>query len=168
MKEYLKAGGEMPTPRNPSGIERLSPRLNEQELFERFMGEFGGDNSVELTDVIGNDLLIDRCLFEDSKGNWKIMKGNRAPWLLYTAVNIKTPDEIWVQNGKQGSIDKLYYLSRFETGKSGLLSCIAVFIREQESSGLWIGRTNFATTRDDGYLDSKRGIGDLKYWRWER
>ena len=105
----------MPNPRDPSGIERLSPRLNEMELFDRFMSEFGGGNSAEITDVIGNDLLIDKGLFEDSKGNWKIMKGERAPWLLYTAVNIKTPDEIWLENGKQGAVDKLYYLLPFHS-----------------------------------------------------
>ena len=168
MKEYLNAGCAMPIPRNPAGIEKLSPRLNEQDLFERFMDEFGGGNSQEFTDVIGNQLLIDRSLFENSKGEWKIMKGERGPWLLYTAVNIKTPDEIWLEPGKLGGVDKLYYLSKFGTGKNGLLSCIAVFSRDQKSSGIWTGRTNFATMREDGYLESKRVIGDLKYWRWER
>lgn len=169
MKAYANASGEMPTPRNLSGIEKLSPRLNEQALFDRFMNEFGGGNSQEFTDVIGSQLLVDRSLFEDLKGNWKIMKGERAPWLLYTAVNIKTPDEIWLEPGTQGGNDRLYYLSRFDIGKKGLMACLAVFERKQGVLGLWSGRTNYATTQF-GYMDRKRGgeiDGHLKYWRWE-
>lgn len=77
------------------------------------------------------------------------MKGERAPWLLYTAVNIKTPDEIWMEPGKLGGVDKLYYLSRFEVGRREPLACLAVFERAQEKNGIWTGRTNYATTQKE-------------------
>jgi len=64
---------------------------------------------------------------------------------------------------------RLHYLSRFDVGRRGRLACVAVFEREPELQGGWTGRTNYATTRDDGYIDSKRLSGrQLRYWRWER
>lgn len=149
----------------------MSPSLDEMALFARFMREFGIETQarVEFTDVIGNRLEIDRNLFLNLKGQWKIMKGERAQWLLYTAANIKWPDEIWLEPGRYGGLDKLHYLSRFEVGRGGRLACVAVFERGPELQGVWAGRTNYATTRDDGYIDSKR-LSDrqLRYWRWER
>ena len=166
---FTRADGQMPAPRRAPGVERLAPSLDEAALFIRFMREFGAGTRSEFTDVVGNRLVIDRNLFLNLKGEWKIMKGERAQWLLYTAANIKQPDEIWLEPGRHGGLDKLYYLGRFDVGRRGLLACVAVFEREQESQGVWAGRTNYATSREDGYIDSKR-LGDrqLRYWRWER
>ena len=47
------------------------------------MKEFGGKSELEFTDLIGNQLKIDRNIFLDISGKWKIMKGERAKWLLY-------------------------------------------------------------------------------------
>jgi len=167
MEGYSGAGGAMPAPRMPQGIERLSSSLKEEELFRRFMREFDGS---EFTDVIGNQLLIGRELFENIQGQWKIMRGERAQWLLYTALNIKMPDEIWKEKGRHGAPDRLHYLSRLDVGRRGILSCVAVFERGQGSMGSWIGRTNYATTRDDGYIENKRKREEfgLRYWRWEQ
>ena len=165
LEGVIQAGGGMPEPRSPTGIERLSKNLSETALFNRFMLEFK-DEGERFTDVIGNLLVIDRALFEDNKGKWKIMKGERAQWLLYTAINIKKPDEIWFEPGNSGGADRLYYLSRFDAIKRMVLSCVAVFERPQDSSGAWRGRTNYATTRDDDYIETKRWGGKaLKYWR---
>lgn len=170
LKGFLAAGRQMPPVRHSTGIERLSPQLAEPQLFSRFMREFGGESSADFTDVIGNVLVIDRNLFLNLKGEWKMMKGERAPWLLYTAANIQRPDEIWKEPGRQGGPDKLYYLSRFDVGRRGLLACIAVFEREQKSLGAWSGITNYATT-DEKYIYRKRDKeimnGEVKYWRWE-
>lgn len=168
---FLQANGVMPKPRIIQGVERLSDKLDEAALFERFISEFSqAEIDDGLKDIIGNVLLIDRSLFTDLKGKWKIMKDDRAQWLLYTAVNIKTPDEIWLEKSAHGGVDKLYYLSRFVVNSRDILSTIAVFERKQSDTGIWTGRTNFATTRDDGYIESKRGKGTegLKYWRWDR
>jgi len=139
-------------------------------LFARFMREFGSDDQATFTDVIGNVLAIDHNLFLNLKGEWKIMKGERAPWLLYTAANIKRPDEIWHEPGRHGGADKRYYLSRFDVGRRGLLACVAVFERAAGALGAWAGRTNYATTQD-GYIERKRNQeilqGEIKYWRWE-
>lgn len=165
------AAGKLPKPRRLSGIERLPPQLSEQGLFERFMREFGGENDVLFSDVINNSLKIGKELFLKNDGKWKIQKGERAQWLLYTAHGIKWPDEIRHEPGKVGGRDRLYYLSRFDVGRRGILSCIAVFDRAVDSAGAWYGRTNYATTRDDGYLETKRKIGDVRYVRadgWER
>jgi len=167
---FLAAGRKMPEPRRNTWVERLPPSRDEAALFSRFMREFGGEKQVQFTDVIGNALEIGRDLFLNLQGEWKIMKGERAQWLLYTAVNILRPDEIWREPGRQGGPDKLYYLSRFDVGRRGLLACIAVFEREQGASGAWVGRTNYATTQD-GYAERKRDReiinGEIKYWRWE-
>lgn len=170
LEGYTQAEGKMPEPRNLQGVERLSDRLNEGQLFARFMQEFDGKSEIEFTDSIGNQLQIDRNLFLDISGKWKIMKGERAKWLLYTAINIKNPDEIWLELGRNGGVDKLYYLSRFVIASRELLSCFSIFEREQSKTGLWIGTTNYATLRNDGYIESKRGKkGDsLKYWRWDQ
>ena len=109
-------------------------------------------------------------IFLNHKGEWKIMKGERAQWLLHTAINIKRPDEIWHEPGRRGGPDKRYYLSRFDVGRGPLLSCIAVFERAQRLSGAWAGRTNYATT-DEKYIHRKRDQEilekQLSYWRWE-
>lgn len=166
----MAAGCQMPEPRRPTGIERLAPSRDEAALFARFMHEFGGDKQSRLTDALGNVLEIGRDLFLNLQGEWKIMKGERAQWLLYTALNIRQPDEIWREPGRQGGHDKLYYLSRFDVGRRGLLACIAVFDREQGAAGSWVGRTNYATTQD-GYAERKRDKeiigGEIKYWRRE-
>jgi hypothetical protein len=160
----------MPPARKAVGVERLSPSLAESALFRRFMLEFGDEKRAVFTDVIGNALEIDRGLFLNLRGEWKIMKGERAPWLLYTAFNIKEPDEIWREPGRRGGRDKLYYLSRFEVGRRGLLGCVAVFARERGATGTWAGSTNYATT-DEKYIYRKRNKeilnGEMKYWRRE-
>lgn len=170
LEAVAASGGKMPEPRRIAGVERLSASLSEAALFERFMREFGGDDRALFTDPVGQDLIIDQRLFSSLKGRWKIQKGERAAWLLYTAINIKRPDEIWLEPGRGGGPDRLYYLSRFDVGRRGLLACLAVFEREQNATGAWAGRTNFATTQD-GYAERKRDKeiidGDLKYRRWE-
>jgi hypothetical protein len=160
----------MPEPRRLDGVPRLGAALGEAALFERFMEAFGGGHRAELADVIGQSLLIDSRLFEDIKGKWKIQKGERAQWLLYTAENIQRPDEIWFEPGRDGGPDRLYYLSRFAVGRRDSLVCIAVFEREPASSGPWSGRTNYATTQT-GYVERKRRallrVGEVRYWRWD-
>ncbi|MEA1051332.1 PBECR2 nuclease fold domain-containing protein [Lamprobacter modestohalophilus] len=146
--------GEMPAPRTPRGVERLSAAMKESALFARFMREFGDEDSADWRDAVDQSLLIDRALFENLKGGWKIMKGERAQWLLYTAMNIQSPDEIWLEPGRQGGLDKRYYFSRFEVGRGTVLACIAVFERKQGSKGTWAGRTNYATT-DEKYIYRK-------------
>jgi len=146
----------LPAPRRLAGMELLSPSLDQAGLFQRFMREFGTEDQVDFTDLAGNLLIIDRHLFLDLKGAWKIQKGERAAWLLYTAINIRQPDEIWFEPGRRGGQDKLYYFSRFEVpSRRGLLACIAVFGREQGAEGYWLGRTNYATTQE-GYVERKR------------
>lgn len=159
----------MPAPRILTGIERLPPTLAEPALFARFMASFGDTKGVAFIDVVGNELVIDRALFLDLRGHWKIMKGERAGWLLYTAINIRSPDEVWHESGRGGGVDKLYYFSRFDVGRRGLLSCIAVFERQRPATGAWIGRTNYATTQD-AYVERKRQreiVGTLIYRRRE-
>jgi hypothetical protein len=116
LEGFLAAGRKMPPVRHAAGTERLSPTLDEPRLFARFMREFGGEGRVAFTDVVGNVLEIDRHLFLNLKGEWKIMKDERAQWLLYTALNIRQPDEIWLEPGRRGGVDKRYYLSRFDVG----------------------------------------------------
>ena len=67
----------------------------------------------------------------------------RKDTLLYTATNIRQPDEIWFEPGRRGGQDKLYYFSRFEVSRRGLLSFIAVFGREQGAEGYWLGRAGW-------------------------
>lgn len=157
----------MPPPRRAPGVERLPPSLDAPALFARFMREFG---DAEFTDMIGNALKIDCDLFLNLKGEWKIMKGERVQWLLYTAVNIRQPDEIWLEPGRRGGPDKLYYLSRFDVGRRGPLACIAVFERAQGAGGVWTGRTCYATTQD-GYIERKRNedilSAEMQYRRRE-
>jgi hypothetical protein len=160
----------MPPPRRAPGVERLPPSLDEPALFARFMREFDNAGRAEIADVLGNALVIDQSLFRNLKGEWKIMKGERAQWLLYTAVNIRQPDEIWSEPGRRGGPDKLYYLSRFDVGRRGLLACVAVFERAQGARGVWAGRTCYATTQD-GYIERKRNVdilgGERQYRRRE-
>ena len=170
-KAVADSGGIMPAPRLIQGVERLGATLTEAELFARFMREFIADEaSAIFVDVAGEPLIIDRELFTDLRGKWKIQKGERAGWLLYTAVNIKHPDEIWLEPGRVGGKEKRYYLSRFEVGRRGLLACVAVFERRPGMTGAWSGVTNYATTREDDYLATKRSQEgwDLKHGRWER
>ena len=66
-------------------MELLPPALDQEGLFRRFMREFAAEERVDFTDLAGNPLIIDHHLFLDLKGTWKIQKGERAAWLLYTA-----------------------------------------------------------------------------------
>lgn len=166
LEGFAAAKYAMPEVRVLNGIERLNGS-DSALLFKRFMQEF---DSAELTDKTSELLQIDEQLFRDLKGQWKIQKNERAQWLLFTAHNIKTPDEIWLEFGRRGGVDKRYFLSRFDLGKSNLVSCIAVFEREQGAKGIWTGVTNYATT-DEGYIERKRNKeivnGQIKYWRSE-
>jgi hypothetical protein len=76
LRQPPRAGGQFAV-----GVEKLSPALDEPKLFSRFMREFGSGDQATFTDVIGNVLAIDHNLFLNLKGEWKIMKGERAPWL---------------------------------------------------------------------------------------
>ena len=166
LEGFSAANYAMPEARALTSIERLKGSDSEL-LFKRFMQEF---NSTELTDKTGALLQIDEQLFRDRKGQWKIQKNERAQWLLFTARNIKSPDEIWLEAGQRGGVDKRYFLSRFDLGKGKILACIAVFERKQGATGIWTGVTNYATT-DSGYIERKRNKdikgGQMKYWRSE-
>ncbi|WP_201097996.1 PBECR2 nuclease fold domain-containing protein [Thiocystis minor] len=153
----MNNSGGMPQPRLAPTLERLSPSLSEDALFARFMREFGDTSRAEFLDLAGNPLIVDRNLFLNRKNEWKIMKGERAPWLLYTAINIKEPDEIWLEPGRRGGADKLYFFSRFDVERRGFLACLAVFEREQGALGMWAGKTNYATTQF-GYIERKRNV----------
>lgn len=157
----------MPPPRRAPGAECLPASLDASALFARFMREFG---DTEFTDIVGNVLRIDRNLLLNLRGDWKIMKGERAQWLLYTAANIRQPDEIWLEPGRRGGPDKLYYLSQFDVGRRGPLACIAVFERVHGAGGVWAGRTCYATTQD-GYIERKRNedilAAEIQYRRRE-
>ena len=170
LETVLDTHQPLPPPRRLPGMELLPPTLDQEGLFRRFMREFAAEERVDFTDLAGNPLIIDRHLFLDLKGAWKIQKGERAAWLLYTATNIRQPDEIWFEPGRRGGQDKLYYFSRFEVSRRGLLSCIAVFGREQGAEGFWLGRTNYATTQV-GYVERKRNkeiiAGQLRHSRRE-
>jgi hypothetical protein len=157
----------MPRPRDGEGIQHYRSEIGESALFSAFMSAFGGWKRCEFTDVADNVLLIDRRLFETLSGKWKIKKRGRAEWLMFTAENIKRPDEIWLETSDSGGPDKLYHLSRFEVGKRGLLSCIAVFERERGLRGAWAGRTNYATLQD-GYAEKKSRGKALIYRRRDR
>lgn len=162
LEGFSAANYAMPEARALTGIERLKGSDSEL-LFKRFMQEFDG---TELTDKTGALLQIDNQLFRDLKGQWKIQKNERAQWLLFTAHNIKSPDEIWLEAGQRGGVDKRYFLSRFDLGKGKILACIAVFERAQGATGIWTGVTNYAVMRNDGYIESKR-LGGMRYWRSE-
>ena len=145
----------------------MPPALDQAGLFRRFMREFAAEERVDFTDLAGNPLIIDRHLFLDLKGTWKIQKGEYAAWLLYTAINIRQPDEIWYEPGRRGGQDKLYFFSRFKVSRWGLLSCIAVFGREQGAEGYWLGRTNYATTQV-AYVERKRNREIIAGQLWHR
>ena len=75
-----------------------------------------------------------------------------------------------LESGRHGGVDKLYYLSRFYISNRELLSCFSIFERKQNNTGLWSGTTNYATLRNEGYIEGKRGKDEsnLKYWRWDQ
>lgn len=146
----------MPEPRSGAGIERLNDAAPEQ-LFRRFMQEFGGGDRQEFTSLIGR-LLIDDALFRQKRRSyWKILKGERAAWLIHTSINIRAPDEIWLSNELASGLERLHFLSRFAVGtrERVLLGCISIFERPRGSDGFWGGVTNFATT-DETYVQKIR------------
>lgn len=61
------------------GVEQVPPSLDEAALFARFMREFGETERAELADVLGPVLVIDRGLFLNLKGEWKIVKRRARP-----------------------------------------------------------------------------------------
>ncbi len=149
MDGVTRKDGAMPEPRSGAGIERLHDAAPEQ-LFRRFMQEFGGDVRQEFVSVVG-ELLIDDALFRQKRrAAWKILKGERAAWLIHTAVSIKSPDEIWVSNAPASDFECLHFLSRFVLGPRGtdLLGCISIFERMRGCEGFWGGsRTSRRRTR---------------------
>lgn len=168
MEGYMRADGKMPEPRSGAGIERLHTAAPEQ-LFQRFMQEFGGGKQQEFTSAVGYELLIDSALFRQKRREvWKIQKGERAEWMLHMAAGIKSPDEIWELSDPQSSLDNLYFLTRFNVGRKYLLGCLAVFERQRDALGPWTGVTSYAATRKQSYWDCHRDQERqrLLYWRF--
>jgi hypothetical protein len=92
-------------------------------------------------------LVIDRHLFEDQRGRWKITKGERQRYLPLLAECILAPDEGWVL------ADKLYLLARFALSRGAMASALAVFLRDRE---IWSGVTGYVVLREEAYLAHKR------------
>ena len=162
MDGFTRMDGAMPEPRSGAGIQRLHDSAPEQ-LFRRFMQEFGGGVRQEFTSVVG-ELLIDDAMFRQKRrASWKILKGERAAWLLHTAFGIKSPDEIWVSNAPASEFERLHFLSRFVLGprEYGLLGCVSIFERMRGRDGFWGGVTNFATT-DQTYVQKIRAKDGMR------
>ena len=156
MDGVTRKDGAMPEPRSGAGIERLHLESREQ-LFRRFMIEFGGGRQQELCSPVGHRLLVDESLFRQRRRDaWKIQKGKRAEWLLHMAENIKAPDEIWFRTDPRSSVDNLCLLSRFDVGRRQLLGCIAVFGRKRGQKLHWNGVTSYAATRKQDYWEGLR------------
>lgn len=162
MDGVTRKDGAMPEPRSGAGIERLHDAEPER-LFRRFMREFGGGVRQEFSSV-GGQLLIDDALFRQKRrASWKILKGERAAWLIHTAVNIKSPDEIWISHAPASGFERLHFLSQFVVGprECSLLGCVSIFERERSGEGFWGGVTNFATT-DRAYLRRVRARNAMR------
>jgi hypothetical protein len=157
MDGFTRMDGAMPEPRSGAGISRARLETQDQ-LFQRFMLEFGGGRQQEFTSPVGHPLLIDQSLFRQRRRNaWKIQKGERAEWLVHMAESIKAPDEIWLLGDSQSSLDNLCFLSRFDVGRRQLLGCVAVFERERGQVRSWTGVTSYAATRKQSYWEGLRG-----------
>jgi hypothetical protein len=70
MDGFTRKDGAMPEPRSGAGIERLHHSAPEQ-LFRRFMQEFGGGVRQEFTSVVG-ELLIDDAMFRQKRRALKL------------------------------------------------------------------------------------------------
>ena len=153
----------MPPPRRDPSLFELPSGQGEKFYLERFMAQFGAswDDTAIVKDRTGLfDLAVSGVMFEDHKtGRSKILKRERAPWLLYVAKTVLDPDEIRLHQGGHGD-RTLYLLSRFEV-RRGMLNTLAVF---KEDGKVWTGWSGFPSWKE-AYLDEKRNESVRIYMR---
>ena len=154
--EWPASDRPLPRPFNAANI--LPETLDEKELLARFLKAFGGiDEPIYFDDKIGNLLAINEFMFTDRKGNTKIKKRGRDPYLLALAEAIQDPDEIFslleYREAEQVWHNKLRYIAQFIV-PGHLQPLIAIFDYGRDG---WVGKTAFVEAADQvGYVASQR------------
>lgn len=156
----------MPAPRRAPRGRVLSSNLDESVYVELFVREFveAPKNETLYRDVTGEPLLISDQLFRDRNGKLKILKRERAPYVLLLADTIKGPDEIWEDWVEFAGKEYLRrrYVARWLVEDQDV-PALAVF--ETGPQG-WTGITAFSAD-DIRYLDNRGRRGKRVYVREE-
>jgi len=113
----------MPVPRTASKSILLPKGMTDQAYIEAFMAEIDAEGPAQgpkvLTDVAGQQLVLDKELFWDRRANtFKTQKRDREIYMRLLARAIADPDEIWerdIPHNKQSKrLIRRRYIARFE------------------------------------------------------
>lgn len=155
----------MPAPQAVLADRVLPAGLAEQDYLDAFLGEFRQkkDDVNFFRDKSGGIISIGKALFEarapggEVLGS-KLLKRDRAEYVLLLADAIKNPDEIWVNWVQMvtGIALRRSYLKRvlLPDGRE-------LFVRFEWSKAGWTGITAFSPAKE-GYLEAER-VGALVY-----
>lgn len=136
----------------------LLPQGGAPEGYVRdFLARFGAtiDKPAIVRDVIGERLVIGAALFQDTAGEWSVLKNGREVYLPLLARTIQEPDEIWVRlewlPAQQRAVVRRRYVARFddgsgvptlvvfELGKDGWSGVTILHAKQAESDGARLG-----------------------------
>ncbi len=159
----------LPTPR-PTPASRILPdNLNEQQYVDHFLKVFGATAATPhvFEDVVGERLPINDELFKNAKGQYKVKKHGRHPYIQLLADTIREPDEIWVVMEPRRTQPGKYllarrYIARWEVEGSDI-PALTVFTLGDRG---WYGATTF-TPQSSDYLQQQR-LGVRLYRRTEK
>lgn len=114
------------------------------------------DEHAIFEDAAGEALVISDALFRSSKGEIKVKKRGRHPFILLLARALRDPDEIWVRIEPKYDEPGRYltrrrYITRGRLGKEGRYG-LSVF---QWGRDGWTGVTTFVS-EDGRYVEDQR------------
>lgn len=150
----LRPSEPLPDPRPVSADMLLPKGLAPEDYVDAFLEEFGAtrEEPAVVQDVIGERLVVGKELFQDTRGNWKVIKRGREQFLPLLAQALRDPDEIWVrlewQYGLQKAVVRRRYVARFAVDGQ---ESPALLVFERGDDG-WSGVTAFqgaAQSADD-------------------
>ncbi|SDM57116.1 Phage Mu protein F like protein [Oryzisolibacter propanilivorax] len=157
----------LPPPRTLPASVLLPPGQAPEAYVSQFLGAFGAtlDAPAIVRDVIGERVVVGKELFQDARGEWKVLKRERERYLPLLAQALAAPDEIWARvewlHALGRAVVRRRYLARYVIeGQEGNTPGLAVF--ELGADG-WSGVTAFPAASDD-YLEHAR-IGVRLYRR---
>jgi len=142
----LRPNDPLPAPRTV-GADRLLPAgLPPESYVSSFLSQLGASASAptNVRDAIGERLVVGPDLFQDTAGEWKVLKRGRERFLGLLADTLQDPDEIWVRlewlYGQERAVVRRRYIARFAVEG---LEAPALLVFERGSDG-WAGVTGFA------------------------
>jgi hypothetical protein len=109
----------LPAPRPLPAATVLPAGLPPEDYVRQFLAPFGATltEPAIVRDVIGERLIVGAPLFQDARGEWKVLKRGRERYLPLLAEALRAPDEIWARvewlHAQARAVVRRRYVARF-------------------------------------------------------